>query len=75
MVARENFGDPLRFLIIKMSRSVTDTNCGNGSTKVVTVESTSAPTYTLQLRPRATVSWEGDVVDNEGAGRRSSKKC
>ena len=73
MVARENFGDPLRFLIIKMSRSVTDTNCG--STKVVTVESTSAPTYTLQLRPRATVSWEGDVVDNEGAGRRSSKKC
>ena len=34
-----------------------------------------APTYTLQLRPRATLTWDESVVDNENLGRKSSKKC
>ena len=33
------------------------------------------PVLRLQLRPQSNVSWDTDVVDNEGMGRKSSKRC
>ena len=33
------------------------------------------PVLRLQLRPQSNVSWDADVVDNEGMGRKSSKRC
>ena len=29
----------------------------------------------LTLRPRSNVTWDSEVVDNEGLGRKSSKRC
>lgn len=36
--------------------------------------STEAPTLTLRLRPRPTVTWGADVINNEGMGKKSSKR-
>lgn len=36
-------------------------------------ESVEAPTLTLRLRPRPSVSWGADVINNEGMGKKSSK--
>jgi protein phosphatase 1 regulatory subunit 11 len=33
------------------------------------------PVLLLTLRPRSNVTWEGGVVNNEGMGRKSSKRC
>ena len=33
------------------------------------------PILRLQLRPRSNVTWDQSVVDNEGMGRKSSKRC
>ena len=33
------------------------------------------PVLRLQLRPRSNVTWDQSVVDNEGMGRKSSKRC
>lgn len=33
-----------------------------------------APTLTLRLRPRPTVTWGADVINNEGMGKKSSKR-
>jgi protein phosphatase 1 regulatory subunit 11 len=33
------------------------------------------PTLLLSLRPRPAVTWDNGVVNNEGLGRKSSKRC
>ena len=33
-----------------------------------------APTLTLRLRPRPSVTWGADVINNEGMGKKSSKR-
>lgn len=35
---------------------------------------TEAPTLTLRLRPRPSVTWGADVINNEGMGKKSSKR-
>lgn len=36
---------------------------------------TAAPTVlTLRLRPRPSVTWSADVINNEGMGKKSSKR-
>ena len=36
---------------------------------------TTQPQLTLYLRERPGVTWSEDTIDNEGLGRRSSKRC
>ena len=38
------------------------------------VQPAQAPTLTLRLRPRPTVTWGADVINNEGMGKKSSKR-
>merc|ERR1719401_1930951 len=49
------------------------------ATMLLTQQSTgavnNAPILRLSLRPRTNVSWDQSVVDNEGLGRKSSKRC
>lgn len=33
-----------------------------------------APVLTLRLRPRPSVTWSADVINNEGMGKKSSKR-
>lgn len=33
------------------------------------------PTLNLTLRPQPRVTWDEDIEDNEGLGRKSSKRC
>lgn len=37
-------------------------------------EEESAPVLTLRLRPRPSVTWSADVINNEGMGKKSSKR-
>ncbi|CAB9518748.1 Protein phosphatase 1 regulatory subunit 11 [Seminavis robusta] len=51
---------------------------GNSAVATVTLTETATQepeTLTLTLQPRPTVRWDSDVVDNEGLGRKSSKRC
>lgn len=50
------------------------------STMVITQQSetnnnTEAPILRLSLRPRSNVTWDENVINNEGMGRKSSKRC
>ncbi len=46
------------------------------STMVTTQQSTEVPpTLLLSLRPRSNVTWDEGVINNEGLGRKSSKRC
>jgi protein phosphatase 1 regulatory subunit 11 len=47
------------------------------STTTTLTETTATPTEVLRLtlRPRPNVTWDQTVVDNEGMGRKSSKRC
>ena len=52
----------------------------SGATMTVTREeegqsSTNEEVLHLTLRPRQSVRWDENVVDNEGLGRKSSKRC
>ena len=38
-------------------------------------EAKPAPVLRLRLEPRKEVQWEEEVVDNEGMGRKKSKRC
>ena len=53
-----------------------------GAITVITEQATTAtgtndepPTLLLSLRPRPAVTWDNSVVNNEGLGRKSSKRC
>eukprot|EP00545_Synedropsis_sp_CCMP1620_P012747 CAMPEP_0119003232 /NCGR_PEP_ID=MMETSP1176-20130426/439_1 /TAXON_ID=265551 /ORGANISM="Synedropsis recta cf, Strain CCMP1620" /LENGTH=154 /DNA_ID=CAMNT_0006954811 /DNA_START=35 /DNA_END=499 /DNA_ORIENTATION=- len=50
-----------------------------GSATMTITETASAPLedelLSLTLRGRASVTWDEGVVDNEGLGRKSSKRC
>ncbi len=45
------------------------------TTHTITTNAVEQPTLLLSLRPRSNVTWEEGVVNNEGLGRRSSKRC
>ncbi len=51
------------------------------STMVITQQSETninnleAPILRLSLRPRSNVTWDENVINNEGMGRKSSKRC
>eukprot|EP00752_Nemacystus_decipiens_P008900 g7945.t1 len=38
-------------------------------------EAAAPPVVTLRLRPRPSVTWGADVINNEGMGKKSSKRC
>jgi protein phosphatase 1 regulatory subunit 11 len=44
-------------------------------TETINTNVVEPPTLVLSLRPRSNVTWEEGVVNNEGLGRRSSKRC
>merc|ERR1711966_158160 len=54
-------------------------NMTTTATMLVTQQTTeagnNAPVLRLSLRPRTNVSWDQSVVDNEGLGKKSSKRC
>ena len=50
------------------------------STMVITQQAETndnigAPILRLSLRPRSNVTWDENVINNEGMGRKSSKRC
>ncbi|CAD7925801.1 unnamed protein product [Amoebophrya sp. A120] len=47
------------------------------SSSTTTVTTQEPPVLHLRLRPRTVVNvtWDEDVIDNEGMGKKSSKKC
>lgn len=65
------------------SASTSNTTASNVNTHTTTMTMTAeAPpqesqdeVLTLTLRARPSVSWDNAVVDNEGLGRKSSKRC
>jgi len=44
-------------------------------TQSTTIHNPPPPTHHLQLQPRPVVHWDADTFDNEGLGRKSSKRC
>lgn len=72
----------------RANENATNINTGGGGTaQAPTVSTTTtmtitrdattleAPVLRLTLRPQPHVSWDADVVNNEGLGRKSSKRC
>ena len=49
----------------------------SAESQTITATATSAPAteYTLSLQPRPQVTWDTETVNNEGLGRKSSKRC
>jgi Protein phosphatase inhibitor len=43
--------------------------------QAIAEEKPPAAVLTLRLEPRKAVQWDEEVVDNENAGRKSSKRC
>ncbi len=52
-------------VITQQQQQQSDTNNNNAE----------APILRLSLRPQANVTWDENVVNNEGLGRKSSKRC
>ena len=70
------------------SNNVTSSNLQNGIAQARTITATTTVTITqdeasttdtpilrLTLRPQSHVSWDEGVINNEGLGRKSSKRC
>jgi protein phosphatase 1 regulatory subunit 11 len=62
--------------------SATDTRTSGSITTTMTITATNETTSSnngeilhLTLRPRPSVRWDENVEDNEGMGRKSSKRC
>ena len=52
------------------------TTTSTTTTMVTAQKSTEEPpTLVLSLRPRSNVTWDEGVINNEGLGRKSSKRC
>ena len=51
-------------------RSPTEAQVGGESAQ----QEASPPVLTLRLRPRPSVTWGADVINNEGMGKKSSKR-
>lgn len=49
-------------------------NADEGVDESEQTAATEAPTLTLRLRPRPSVTWGADVINNEGMGKKSSKR-
>lgn len=64
--ARQQAG--LTTTIHQQQQAVVGTNQGGQQTE------SEAPTLTLRLRPRPSVTWGADVINNEGMGKKSSKR-
>jgi len=47
----------------------------SGATATVTEEVKEAPRVVLRLRPRRRITFSADTIDNEGMGKKSSKRC
>ncbi|CAM9633726.1 unnamed protein product [Pylaiella littoralis] len=46
-----------------------------GGESIEEAAAASPATLTLRLRPRPSVTWGADVINNEGMGKKSSKRC
>merc|ERR1712151_500483 len=58
--------------------NTTTTTTTSSATATITITETATLTddmYTLHLQPRQRVTWNENVVNNEGLGRKSSKRC
>jgi len=53
-----------------MSAAATETAVAQEETKT-----TEAPRVVLRLRPRRRITFSADTIDNEGMGKKSSKRC
>ena len=68
--------------ISQSSQMRRSTNTANGTATLTITENATTPqnqqneeVLRLTLQPRPSVTWDNDVVDNEGLGRKSSKRC
>lgn len=77
---------PSDILSLSISGNISTSAAASASTSTMTITRTNqnAGTLTstdeqeilpLTLRARPTVTWDADVEDNEGLGRKSSKRC
>merc|ERR1712157_286078 len=58
------------------SVSATTTTANNTRTMTLTETATTQDeVYPMTLHPQQRVTWDENVIDNEGLGRKSSKRC